>query len=75
MICRYQAGVYEQNVGFVVWSRHSTETLARRAARRYARRNARIKTGGALTWAGGVRFPDGTERWYSGDGRVIAWPT
>ena len=65
---QWTAGVWEQyveacdGIGFVAWSTHSRQDLAERAARRYARA-ARAKTGGALSWSGGVRRPDGHVYW------------
>lgn len=56
----YQAGVWEQQFGFVEWSRHQTPETAARTAVRYARAQT-SRTGGALTWAGG---------WTDGNGRV-----
>jgi len=65
----YEAGVWEQasdeDSGFVVWSYHSTEAMAMKAARRYA---ADLKehgpaTGGMLSWSGGYRHVDGPVTW------------
>ena len=50
----YMAGVFEQGQRDswerIVWSRHSTMSLAARAARMYSRRGGPA-TGGAMTWA------------------------
>lgn len=50
----YEAGVWEQPLGFVSWSQHSSAELAMKAARRYSRAQT-AKTGGALSWSGGWR--------------------
>lgn len=73
---KYEAGVWEQHSedndgdGLTVWSRHTTESLARAAAVRYARgRNA--PTGGALSWCGGYRLTDGGRvRWVTATGEA-----
>ncbi len=62
MAKKYEAGVWEQNTGFVPWSRHSTEAAAKSRARKYAAQRI-APTGGALSWSGGVRRPDGTVYW------------
>lgn len=65
----WEAGVWEQNMGFVGWSHHSTEGMAVTAARKYARRLCRRGpgAGGTLSWAGGVRAPrGGAVTWYDG---------
>jgi hypothetical protein len=63
----WAAGVWEQNIGLLVWSNHSTEELAIRAAYRYSRRQSKSgpRTGGMLSWSGGVKGPDGKVRWFS----------
>ncbi len=72
---RYEAGIWEQSqeeedgIGLVVWSRHSRRDLAERAALRYARERT-ASTGGALTWCGGVRAPDGSVDWLDRNGEV-----
>lgn len=67
----WAAGVWEQGAGLVVWSRHSSEVLARRAAVRYARRQHQ-PTGGMLSWCGGVRGPGGPDiTWYRADGTEV----
>lgn len=66
----WSAGIWEQNLGLVVWSRHATSEAAHRAAVLYAQRR-RAMTGGALSWSGGVRGPDGTVRWYQGTGEEV----
>lgn len=73
----FAAGVWgqqeerEDGVGLIVWSRHRTEAAARRAAIGYARRKG-PSAGGALSWAGGHRGPDGATRWLRADGTEIA---
>lgn len=67
---KFEAGIWEQGAGFVEWSRHASESLARKAARRYARRAG--TTGGALTAAGGYRPVDGPVTWLDADGNQIA---
>ena len=69
----YEAWVWEQQFGFVRWSRHRTYGLARAAASKYMRRLAHSgpAAGGALSWSGGFRHvgsrmivwicPDGSE--------------
>ena len=70
---KWAAGVWEQYAedeggdGFVEWSRHSTETLARAAALRYAGQRS-PRTGGSLSWSGGVRAPGGHVQWVARDG-------
>jgi len=54
---RYEAGVIDGQ-RHVWWSRHSTQALAERAARAYARKN-RPRTGGVGAWSGFVRTPNG----------------
>ena len=67
---RYEAGVWEQGRGFVGWSTHRTETAAAKAARKYAEKQTPT-AGAALSWAGGVRAPDGDVRWIDRDGETI----
>jgi len=70
----YTSGVWEQypcdqdGIGFVVRSRHTTAALARAAARRIASllRRHWPDTGGAMTWCGGWRGPDGVVHWELG---------
>lgn len=57
MIFRYAAGVIDGH-RHVWWSNHSTLELARAAARRY-QRGLQHQTGGAGSWFGWVRWPDG----------------
>ena len=67
----YSAGIGEQRGdGLVVLSHHSRRDLAVRAAVRYAR-GRQSPTGGALSWCGGVRSPDGRVSWYRTDGSFI----
>lgn len=72
----YSVGEWEQHreeidgIGFLARSRHSTEELARRAAIRLAK-SFTHPTGGALSWAGGVRLPSGEVRWYGRDGEIM----
>jgi hypothetical protein len=53
----YEAGIWQQGEGLVVWSRHRTAARAARVAREYARRAWADgpSTGGALSWSGGYR--------------------
>lgn len=68
----WEAGTWEQDDDgrFVPWSCHCTEEAARRAAVRYAR-GIRQRAGGYLSWAGGVRAPDGSLAWYDRDGETL----
>lgn len=74
----YAAGVWGQEQeaidggGLVVWSRHRSQALAVRAARKYARQQQRdgASAGGALSWSGGWRDADGRVRWIDSDGEV-----
>lgn len=66
---KYQAGVWEQGRGLVVWSSHGTEALAAAAARRYARQLRGASSGGALTWAGGWRQDGASVHWIGADGK------
>lgn len=66
----YSAGVWEQNRGFVEWSRHRTPAAARKAAARYAKA-CRPSTGGALSWSGGVRGPSGVTTWFDARGARV----
>lgn len=61
---RYEAGIWQQGVGFVAWSKHKTLDLAVRAARKYAR-GCTESTGGAHSWSGGVRAPTGEVTWHA----------
>lgn len=71
----WSAGVWEQyreddgGDGLAVRSHHRTLAAAIRAAVRYAR-ECMGPTGGARSWSGGVRAPDGTVTWYRRDGEV-----
>lgn len=73
---KWSAGVWEQHVwerhgGFTPWSFHSTKEAAFAAARKYARQQQRsIRSGGELSWAGGVR-KDGVIYWVDGQGVLI----
>lgn len=67
----WAAGTWSQNTAFTSRSRHKTRKAAIKAAIRYAR-DQRAPTGGALTWAGGVRDPDDGVTWYDTSGRIEA---
>lgn|SRR5574343_160598 len=66
----FEAGVWEQNMHFVPWSKHKSEALAKKAAVRYAKRISATgsDTGGHLSWSGGVRDAESRIVWYSKDG-------
>ncbi len=55
---KYKAGVLDGH-RYAWWSSHSTRELAERAARKYKRRIAGEKTGGAGAWDGYIQLPDG----------------
>jgi hypothetical protein len=69
----FAAGIWDQiaeeenGTGFVPWSWHGTRERAEAAARKYAR-DQRARTGGALTWCGGVSEPSGNVYWLRADG-------
>lgn len=65
----YAAGIWEQGMGFVEWSRHATFALARSAAIKYAKRH-KSATGGALSWSGGIKGPDGVVLYLDRNGRT-----
>jgi hypothetical protein len=70
----YEAGIWEQYLaetgdGLSVRSRHATRAAAVRAAVRLSK-GLTSTTGGALSWSGGVRGPDGRVTWYQSDGRT-----
>ena len=66
---QFEAGIWEQGRNFVAWSNHTTAELATKAALKYARQQA-ATAGGPLSWAGGVRGPDGVVTWYRRDGSI-----
>ena len=69
-IMAWEAGIWQQGEGFVVLSRHKTETLAKKSAKKYAKERKCV-TGGSLSWSGGVLSPiDGKVVWYQADGRT-----
>jgi hypothetical protein len=66
----HEAGVWEQNKGFVAWSKHSSEAAARSAAKKYSRDLLMTgpTTGGMLSWSGGFREIGETEvKWIRAD--------
>ena len=67
----YRAGIWEQNMGLVEWSRHRTKDEAIRRAIQIARKQT-ARTGGALSWAGGWADLDGMVHWVDRDGVEIA---
>lgn len=67
---KFEAGIWEQSRNFVAWSRHATFENAQKAARRYAKQQKQ-QVGGALSWSGGVRRPDGVVVWYRADGSTL----
>jgi hypothetical protein len=73
----WEAGVWDRNTedadGLRVKSRHTTKALALKQARRYAAQlySDGPSTGGALSWSGGVRGPDGVTVWVRHDGEIM----
>lgn len=67
---KYESGIWEQDRGLVVWSKHRTQAAAEKAARRYARERQEHgpATGGALSWSGGWRSVGGKTTWVRHDG-------
>lgn len=66
----YRAGVWEQSIGLLVWSRHRTQDAARGRAIRYARKQT-APTGGTLSWSGGWSDLEGKIHWVDRDGVEI----
>lgn len=70
MTFEYEAGVWEQGKGLVVWSRHATRRAAIDAARKHAKQLEceNRRSGGPLSWSGGWRKVGASTTWINSRG-------